>query len=289
VKIGVFSYNTHEGLPPSRLAREVEERGFESFWLPEHTHIPTAQRSPFPGGGPMPEWYKSQGDPWIGLAAAAAVTRTIRLGTNVALVPEHDPITLAKTIASLDQLSEGRVIVGAGFGWNREELADHGVAFETRRELFREKVEAMRALWTQEEASYEGRYVRFAPCWQYPKPRQRPCPPIVLGAGSGPKALAAVIDGCDGWMPPVPVIGEPHFFAGLEALRRRAEEAGRNPDTIEVSTPGVEPDERVLARFAAVGVARAILVLPPPGGEEALALLDAWCALVSRLVDAPQS
>lgn len=283
MELGIFSFNTDGGLPLPRLAREVEARGFESLWLPEHTHIPTSQRSPFPHGGEMPDWYKSQGDPWVGLAAAAAVTRRIRLGTNIALVPEHDPIALAKTIASLDRISDGRVIVGIGFGWNREELEDHGVVFATRREVAREKVEAMKALWTEDEASYSGRYVRFGKCWQYPKPQQKPHPPILLGAGSGPKALSAVVAYCDGWLPPVPVIGEARFFAGLAELRRLADAAGRDPGAFEISAPGVGPDERALARFAEAGVARAILLLPPPAGDDALPLLDAWQPLLARL------
>jgi len=283
VEIGIFSFNTDGGLPPPVLAREVEARGFESLWLPEHTHIPTSRLSPFPHGGEMPEWYKSQGDPWVGLGAAAAVTQRIRLGTNIALIPEHDPIALAKTIATLDQISAGRVLVGIGFGWNREELEDHGVAFAARREVCREKLEAMKALWAEEEASYTGRYVRFGKCWQRPKPHQKPHPPILLGAGSGPKALAAVVAYCDGWMPPVPVIGEERFFAGLADLRRRAEAAGRDPASLAVSIPGLPPDEQTLARFAEAGVVRAILLLPPPAGDDALPLLDAWQPLVDLL------
>src|SRR5512139_3119643 len=187
MRLGVTIHATDLAMSPVELAREAEARGFASLYVPEHTHIPTSRRTPAPtGDAELAEEYRRSLDPWAALAAAAAVTSRIRLGTGVALVAQHDPIALAKQIATVDLLSQGRVVVGIGYGWNREEMADHGIEFATRRARVREAMLAMEALWASDVASFEGEFVRFEPSWQWPKPVQRPRPPVLLGGGAGP-------------------------------------------------------------------------------------------------------
>src|SRR5215470_17685795 len=198
--LGIFSYNVEYGARPDELAYACEERGFESFWVGEHTHIPASRRTPYPGGGPLPRPYYHIADPFVSLMAAAAATSTIKLGTSVCLVVEHDPIVLAKTVATLDWLSHGRVLFGIGGGWNREEMAHHGTPFQRRWRVLRERVEAMKAIWTQEEASYSGEFVAFERVIAYPKPIQKPHPPILFG-GATARGRARVVRYCDGWMP----------------------------------------------------------------------------------------
>ena len=180
--IGVFSYNTEYTMAADELAVACEERGYESLWLPEHTHIPASRESPFPGGGELPKEYVHMSDPFIGLAAAAAVTKTLKLGTEISLVTEHDPIVQAKQIASLDHLSQGRFLFGIGAGWNKEEMRNHGTPPNRRWKVLTERIEAMKELWTQDEASYHGEFVHFDRVWSYPKPLTTPHPPILLAA-----------------------------------------------------------------------------------------------------------
>jgi len=182
--LGVFSYNVEYGARPDELARAAEERGFESFWVGEHTHIPAARQTPYPGGGPLPKPYYHMADPFVSLMAAAAATRTIKLGTGICLVVEHDPIVLAKSVATLDWLSNGRVLFGIGGGWNREEMEHHGTPFARRWQVLRERVLAMKALWTQEEASFHGEFVNFDRAISFPKPVQTPHPPILFGGAT---------------------------------------------------------------------------------------------------------
>jgi len=193
---GVFIFPTDYSIRIDELARAAEERGFESLFVTEHTHIPTSRRSPFAGGGPLPKEYSHTLDPFIGLMAAAAATRTLKLGTGICLVIEHDPITLAKTIASLDLLSNGRFLFGIGAGWNAEEMENHHTVFKTRFRLLRERILAMKEIWTRDEAQYHGEFVNFDPIWSYPKPVQKPHPPVLLGGESG-HTLQRVVDFCD--------------------------------------------------------------------------------------------
>ena len=199
---GIVLFTSDRGITPAQAAKAAEDRGFDAFYVPEHTHIPVKREAAHPGTGnaTLPDdRYLRTLDPWVSLATAAAVTSRIRLGTAVALPVESDPVTLAKTIATLDHLSGGRVTVGAGFGWNTDELADHGVPAGKRRTVLREYIEAMRALWTQQEAAYDGQFVSFGPCWAFPKPAQAHVP-LIIGAGGGPKTLAWVARHADGWM-----------------------------------------------------------------------------------------
>src|SRR6266705_6790926 len=188
---GVFIFPTDYSIRIDELARAAEERGFESLFVTEHTHIPTSRRSPFAGGGPLPKEYAHTLDPFIGLTAAAAVTQRLKLGTGICLVVEHDPIVLAKTIASLDLLSNGRFLFGIGAGWNAEEMEHHGTVFKTRFRLLRERILAMRQIWTKEAAEYHGEFVNFDPIWQFPKPVQAGGPPVLLGSQS-PKTFDRV-------------------------------------------------------------------------------------------------
>src|ERR1700679_1240226 len=199
---GIVLFTSDRGITPAQAAKAAEDRGFDAFYVPEHTHIPVKREAAHPGTGnaTLPDdRYLRTLDPWVALATAAAVTSRIRLGTAVALPVESDPVTLAKTIATLDHLSGGRVTVGAGFGWNTDELADHGVPAGKRRTVLREYIEAMRALWTQEEAVYDGEFVKFGRCWAFPKPAQAHVP-LIIGAGGGPKTLAWIARHADGWL-----------------------------------------------------------------------------------------
>ena len=199
MQVGVFYFPVDYGIAPGELGAALEARGFASLYLPEHTHIPVSRRSPFPAGGELPKKYSHTHDPFVALSFAAAATKKLLLGTGICLVPEHDPIVAAKSVASLDQLSGGRVVFGIGGGWNVEEMENHGARYDTRFKLMRERVLAMKALWTQEEAEYHGELVDFDPVWSYPKPKQRPHPPILLG-GETDYTLRRIVEYCDGWI-----------------------------------------------------------------------------------------
>lgn len=273
MELGVTIFATDRSMPPAELAREAEARGFASLFVPEHTHIPVSRETPPPTGEEtLPEEYARTLDPWVALATAASVTTRIRLGTGVALVAQRDPIALAKAIATLDHLSGGRVVVGVGFGWNREEMRDHGVDYATRRERVRETVLAMQALWANDEAGFAGEFVRFAPSWQWPKPVQRPRPRILLGGGAGPKLFAHVADWADGWIP----IGGSGLRDALPELRRRFAERGRDPASLHVVPMGVLPDAGKLDHYASLGVTEAVLRLPSAPRDQVLPVLDAY-------------
>jgi probable F420-dependent oxidoreductase len=272
--IGVFMFPTEYAIRVDELARELEARGFESLFLPEHTHIPVSRRTPFPSGGPLPPEYSHTLDPFVALSAAAAATTRLRVGTGICLLIQRDPIVTAKAVASLDLLANGRFLFGIGAGWNAEEMENHGTAHPTRFRVLRERVLAMKAIWTQEEARFHGEFVRFDPIWSYPKPVQKPHPPILLGGESG-HTLQRVVDFCDGWFPRGRA-GADAILAGIDDLRVRAERAGRAMKTISVSVFGAPPDAAVLARFRAAGVTRALFRLPPEGRDRVLPLLDQW-------------
>lgn len=276
--IGALIFATEYAIRVDELARALEERGFESLWLPEHTHIPVSRRTPFPGGGPLPREYMHTHDPFVALATAAAATRRLRVGTGICLIIQRDPIVTAKAVASLDVLSGGRCLFGIGGGWNVEEMANHGTAYATRFRVLRERVLAMKAIWTQEVASFHGEFVRFDPIWCYPKPLQKPHPPVLLGGESG-YTLQRVVDFCDGWFPRGRV-GVEAILAGMDDLRRRAERAGRDPKTLSVSVFGAPADPAVLDRYREAGIQRAILRLPSEGREAVLPLLDQWTKLL---------
>ena len=280
MKIGIMLYSTDYAMRPDDFAVACEERGFESLWLPEHTHIPASRRTPFPGGGDLPRDYWHILDPFLGLTAAAAVTKTIKLATGVCLVTERDPIVLAKEVATLDLLSNGRFLFGIGAGWNAEEMENHGTAFEQRWKVLEERVEAMQACWTQDDAEYHGKHVDFDPIWSWPKPVQKPHPPIVMGAAS-PWGRERVARFCDGWVPlPAQMQNIEHDLADLNA---RLERHGRKAGDIEISFFWAPEDAEQLKAYAGLGVDRAILGCPAAGRDETLALLDRHAALMAAV------
>ena len=259
--VGVSIFPTDYGIHPVRLGRLAEEAGFESLWFPEHTHIPASRETPRPGGGELPEHYWHTYDPFVALGAVAAATERIKLATGICLIMERDPITTAKEVASLDRLSGGRFLFGVGAGWNAEEMRNHGTDPRRRFALMRERVEAMKAIWTQDEPEYHGEHVDFGPLWSWPKPVQEPHPQVLVG-GSSPKVLDRVVAFGDGWMPNrVPLDELPEW---IERLARKAEEAGRQPPP--VTLVGAKPEREVLERAEAAGVERVVLWLPSEQG-----------------------
>ena len=274
---GVVMFPTEYSMAPDDLARALEERGFESVWFPEHTHIPASRHSPWPGGGELPREYWSAYDPFVALMAAAGATKRLRLGTGICLVIERDPITMAKEVATLDRLSGGRVLFGIGGGWNAEEMANHGTAWKARWKVLRERVLAMKEIWTKKEASFNGDYVRFDNIWQDPKPLQKPHPPIIIG-GDGATTFDRVVEFGDGWMP----ILRPHVnpVARIPELRERLAKAGRDPKTAPVSIFFAPPKREALDGLAAAGVTRAIFGLPCEGRDAILPRLDAYAKVM---------
>jgi len=260
-------------MSPVELAREAEARGFSSLYLPEHTHIPTSRRTPPPTGeATLAEEYRRTLDPFVALAAAAALTSRLRLGTAVALVAQRDPIVLAKEIATLDLLSEGRVVLGVGYGWNVDEMESHGVAYATRRRLVREKMLAIEALWANDIAAFEGETLRLAPSWQWPKPVQKPRPPVLIGGAPGPKLFADIAEWADGWMP----IGGKSVRECLPRLRTALQERGRDPGALQVVPIGVLPSPEKLDHYAEIGVSEVALRLPSAPRDEVLRQLDSY-------------
>ena len=279
MKYGVAMFPTDYAIQADALARELEARGFESLWLPEHTHIPASRKSPWPGGADLPRDYWHTLDPFVALGAAAAVTKTLMLGTGICLVIERDPIILAKEVASLDFISRGRVLFGIGAGWNAEEMEDHGTPFSERWKILRERISAMKAIWTQEEAEYHGKYVNFDKLWSFPKPVQKPYPPILMGgSGTHARQRAAEFDGH--WMP---IIGRDPLDEAIADLRQRAEKAGRDPAAVSVSLFGVRPDEGKLAAWRDMGVARVVFFVPSALAGTVLPLVDQYAAVARKV------
>ncbi len=274
---GVGMFATDYAIRPDDLAREAEARGFESLWLPEHTHIPASRRSPWPGGADLPKEYWHTYDPFVALMAAAAATERLRIATGICLLIERDPITTAKEVASLDMLSNGRFIFGIGGGWNAEEMENHGTDFKKRWRVLRERVLAMKEIWTKDEAEFHGEFVNFDPIWSYPKPVQKPHPPILMG-GDGPTTFDRVIEFCDGWMPIGYRMDNP--AEKISALRRRAEEAGRDPQSISITIFGAKPEREAIDQFESAGVERVILMLPAVDRDTALPMLDQYIELI---------
>jgi len=274
---GTAIFATDYSIRPDELARELEQRGYESLWLPEHTHIPANRRTPYPAGGDLPKEYWHTHDPFVALTAAAAVTTKLRLATGICLIIERDPITTAKEVASLDMLSGGRFIFGIGGGWNAEEMENHGTAYKTRWRLLRERVLAMKEIWTKDESEFHGEFVNFDKIWAYPKPIQKPYPPILMG-GDGATTFDRVVEFCDGWMP----IGfrMRNLPERIAVLHQHAEAAGRDPKSISITIFGANPESKALEAFEAAGVERAIFMLPPADRDTVLPLLDKYSAFI---------
>ncbi len=277
---GVYQFSTDYAMRADDLARAVEERGLESLFVPEHTHIPASRKSPWPGGPNLPREYWHTLDPFVTLAAAAAVTSRLKLGTGICLVIERDPITLAKEVASLDHMSRGRVLFGIGGGWNAEEMEHHGTSFKSRWRLLRERVLAMKEIWTKEEAEFHGEFVNFDRIWSHPKPLQKPHPPILMG-GDGPTTFDRVAEFADGWIPILRPGRNP--VERIPAFRERLERAGRDPRSVPVSIFFAPPRKPELEALAAAGVARAIFGLPSEPRDAVLPRLDAQAAVIRSM------
>ncbi len=267
-------FPTDLSVGPVELARACEERGFGSLYVPEHTHIPASRETPAPAGEPLGEEYYRALDPFVALTAAAAVTEDLRIGTGIALVAQRDPIVTAKAVASLDFVSGGRFVFGIGFGWNVEELADHGVAFADRRAVVRERVEAMKAIWTQEQAAYHGQFVDFPATFSWPKPVQQPHPPILIGGGGGPKLFEAIAAYADGWIP----IGGAGVNKQRPALNAAMEAAGRDPAELTIIPFGVLPDPGKVAYYEESGFDEVVFRVPPAPAEKVLPIMDRLAA-----------
>ena len=268
---GVVTFQDDFAIRPDEVARAAEERGFESIFFIDHTHIPVRRTTPYPLGGDLPKDYYHNHDLFVAMSFAAAATKKIKIGSGICLVIERDVITLAKEVASLDSLSNGRVIFGIGGGWNREEMEDHGTDFTTRWKRLRESIEAMKAIWRDDEAEYHGELVDFEKIWSWPKPAQKPHPPILLG-GHGEKAFDRVIRYCDGWLPLTWV--DPNIIPEIQELRERARKAGRDPKTISVTVFGAKPEGKQLDAYAEAGVERVLFGLPNAGADKVLPALD---------------
>ena len=271
--IGVAMFATDYAISIDELARETEARGFESLWVPEHTHIPTSRRSPWAGGGELPKEYSHTYDPFISLMLAAAVTKNLKLGTGICLIIERDTITTAKEVASLDRLSGGRFLFGIGGGWNAEEMEHHGTVYKTRFKKMGEQVRAMKEIWTKDVAEFQGEHVHFEPIWCWPKPAQQPHPPVLLG-GESSYTLQRIVDYCEGWFPRS---RNPELVTkGMAELKDRAAKAGRDMETLSVSVFGAPGDQKLLDTYQGIGATRVILRLPSESRDTILPLLDQY-------------
>ncbi len=274
--IGVTIFLTDKSIAVVELARALEERGFESLFVPEHTHIPTSRRTPYPGGGELPDEYRRTHDPFVMLAAAAAVTEDLKVGTGICLVAQRDTIVTAKEVASLDAMSNGRFVFGIGYGWNVDEMEDHGVVPNERREYVREQMLAMRSLWRDEEASFDGKYLQLPKSWAWPKPTRPDGPPVFVGGAPGPTLFRHIAEYADGWMP----IGGAGVRDSIPALHTAVEEAGRDPSDIELLIFFSIPDKGKLEYYAEMGVTRTVFGLPSAGADVVLPLLDKYAELL---------
>src|SRR5438132_6792376 len=280
--VGVAMFFTDYSMGAGELAQALEARGFESMWAPEHSHIPVSRRTPFPGGGELPKPYSEVMDQFVVLSAAAVVNKALKLGTGVCLVVQRDPIQTAKLVASIDQVSGGRFLFGVGGGWNAEEIEDHGTDFKTRFKLMRERIEAMKAIWTQSKPEYHGEFVNFPPMMTWPKPVQKPHPPIIVG-GAFPHAARRAIRYGDGW---VPIAGRAPYGDVNEYLpkfRQMMREAGRNAPALPITLFGGTEDADLLKRYRDMGVARVVTTLPPEAADKTLPVLDRWAELIRRV------
>ncbi|MFJ4485167.1 LLM class F420-dependent oxidoreductase [Streptomyces longwoodensis] len=281
MRIAVTIFLTDETITPVRLAHELEQRGFAGLYLPEHTHIPVERTTPYPAGGDLPREYGRTLDPFVALGQAAAVTERLGLGTGITLVAQHDPIDLAKQIATLDHLSGGRFTLGLGFGWNVEEADDHGVRWRTRRELVRDRMALMRALWSEEPTAHQGEFAAVRASFAHPKPVQQPRGPVtgprtLVGGAAGPKLFAHIAEYADGWLP----IGGRGLTESVPRLRETWTDAGRDPATLQIVPYAVTPTPGKLTHYADLGIEEVVVQLPPEGEKQVLHKLDEYAEYV---------
>jgi probable F420-dependent oxidoreductase len=279
---GVYYFPTDYGIDISELARALEDRGYDALFVCEHTHIPTSRKTPFPGGEPLPKKYSHTHDPFVALSFAAAATKRLKLGTGIALMPQREPIVTAKSVASLDQLSNGRFTFAIGGGWNVDEMENHGAKYETRFKIMRERVLAMKALWTQEEAQFHGEYVNFDPVWQYPKPQQRPHPPVLIG-GESDHTIKRVVDYGNGWFPRPRYGWEPK--TAVARLNAAAQAAGRDPAMLPITVFAAPADREKLMPYRDAGIHRVLFETPDVSRDEILRILDKNAPLIKAVAE----
>src|ERR1700751_5606635 len=279
MEFGASIFFPDYSISPTDLAVAMEERGLDALWAAEHSHIPVPRRTPAPGGGELPKRYYDVMDPFVTLSAAAAVTKRLKLGTGVCLGIQRDTIQTAKLVASLDQVSNGRFLFGIGGGWNAEEIENHGTEFTSRFKKMREQIEAMKEVWTKPTAEYHGELVDFSPMMTWPKPVQKPHPPVILG-GAFPWAARRAVRYGDGWYPNASS-GNPHEY--MPRFRQMAEEAGRDPKSLPGTLGGAPADADRLKRYRDLGAVRAVVTLEAGKTEEVMPVLDNWAALIRQL------
>jgi probable F420-dependent oxidoreductase len=282
MEFGALMFFTEYAIPATEFAQALEARGFESVWAPEHSHIPTSRKSPWPGGGELPKVYYEAMDPFVSLTAAAVATKTLKVATGVCLVQQRDPIQTAKLVASIDQISGGRFLFGVGGGWNAEEMADHGTEFRTRFKLVRERIEAMKEVWTKTKAEYHGEMVDFPEMMASPKPVQKPHPPILVG-GAFPQAARRAVRYGDGWAPIAGRGPDGDVDELLPKFHQMLSEAGRDPQSVPVTLFGVPEDVDRLARYRDKAIARVVVMLPSANSDTILPTLDRWAELIRRV------
>jgi probable F420-dependent oxidoreductase len=273
MRIGLFPFCTDYSMPIDQLAIAAEERGFDSIWVPEHTHIPSSRLTDYPAGGELPREYSHTLDPFVALGIAAGVTKNLKLATGICIAVEHHTITLAKTVATLDHVSKGRVLLGLGGGWNREEMENHGVQYASRFRKLEEQMQALKVVWTEEQASFHGEFVQFDKIWSWPKPSQKPHPPLYLG-GSTDHTLRRVARFAEGWLPIT--VNADAIIAKIPKLDALAREEGRDPESIAISIFAAPPKDDVVMKCRDTRAERIIFQLPPQGESETLRRLDRY-------------
>jgi probable F420-dependent oxidoreductase len=279
---GASMFFTDYSIPPTDLGRELEQRGFESVWAPEHSHIPVSRKTPFPSGGDLPKRYADAMDPFVTLTAAAIATKKLKVGTGVCLVTQRDPIQTAKLVASIDQVSGGRFLFGIGNGWNQDEMENHGTVFEKRHKLARERVEAMKAIWTQNKAEYHGEMVNFDPMMAWPKPVQKPHPPIIVG-GAFPYSARRAIRYGDGWIPQASRGAYAEIADMIPRFKEMAREAGRDPASIQITVWFPKQDADLMKRYQDLGVSRVVFNLESEKADKVLPVMDGWAELMRQV------
>jgi probable F420-dependent oxidoreductase len=282
LNFGASMFFTDYSMAPGELGTALEDRGFESVWAPEHSHIPLSRKTPFPAGGDLPKKYYDAKDPFVTLTMAAAATKKLKVGTGVCLVAQRDPIQTAKLVASIDQVSGGRFLFGIGNGWNRDELEDHGIDFAQRHKVARERVEAMKAIWTQSKAEYHGEFVNFDPMMTWPKPVQKPHPPVIVG-GAFPYSARRAIRYGDGWIPQASRGAYAEIADMIPEFRKMATEAGRDPKSIDITVWFPKQDADLMKRYQDLGVSRVVFNLESEKGDTILPVIDGWAALMRQV------
>jgi probable F420-dependent oxidoreductase len=282
LNFGASMFFTDYSMAPGELGKALEERGFESVWAPEHSHIPLSRKTPFPAGGDLPKKYYDAMDPFVTLTMAAAATKTLKVGTGVCLVAQRDPIQTAKLVASIDTVSGGRFLFGIGNGWNRDEMEDHGTDFTQRHKLARERVEAMKAIWTQSKAEYHGEFVNFDPMMTWPKPVQKPHPPVIVG-GAFPYSARRAIRYGDGWIPQASRGAYSEIADMIPEFRKMATEAGRDASKIEITVWFPKKDADLMKRYQDLGVSRVVFNVESEKADTILPVIDGWATLMRQV------